>query len=233
MLDAGSTADGLSVSAGSLDGLMLAEHAHRMANDMAVVIAELEACRIRLRGSEASSTLVAIIDHVRHVCRVQRCLMCPEEGEVGLHTVLKELAENIQRARAGRNSVSLVLDLAELRVDSRFAWKLATIVAEALTNAFKYGLARRGGQVRLSLEAREHWIFCTVADDGAELNIPTVQGSGQGYRIIEAVSADLGGAAAYLRSAAGMQFRVALPNPRARGLCHGKPAARTTVLCPA
>lgn len=208
-------ADRAPLGADGLDGLMLAEHAHRVANDMAVAIAELEICRVRLCEAEASRAVAAVIDRLHKISGVQRRLMCPEEGRVGLHVVLGELAEAVASARAGRQGVDLVQDLTPLDVDARFAWKLAVIVAEALTNAFKHGLADCGRQVRLSLEVSASAVRCTVADDGTAPARPGTPGFGQGSRIMGAIAADLAGTVERVTSDAGTQVRISLPRPDA------------------
>ena len=193
------------------EGLMLAEHAHRIANDMTTLIAELETCRVRSRDAAASTVLAIAIERLHDICGVQRRLMQPQEGNVDLDVVLGELAEAVVRARSGPHRVDLELQLLPIRADSSFAWRLATILTELITNSLKHGLAGREGQISLSLRDHDDLVCCTVADDGIGAGDWRSKGSGHGHRIVQAMVDELGGTVERFTSTLGTETRLAFP----------------------
>lgn len=213
----------------AFESLMLAEHTHRIANDLAMMMAELEICRVRLTDVVAARVVAGALARLRDVHGVQRCLLQPIEGEVDLALTISNLAAAVVRARG--SAVHLVLNLTPMIVDARMSWRIATIVNELLTNALKYGSgSERCGRVEVSLDVDEDRVICVVADNGSGAGDWSPKGTGHGFGIIGAIAAQLGGDVERSTSGCGTRIGVAIPRrpeidtpPKRREPCGPRP----------
>lgn len=198
-----------------VNGIMLTEHAHRVANDMSVAVAALRLCHRQVSEEATRTVLAQTIDRLLELADVQRSLLKPAASHIDLDQMLAHLAKSIMKAHASPLRVRLALRLDKVRMSSNMAWRLSTVLAELLTNAIKHGFVDRGGTVRVSLTSRPSGLRLTVADDGRGAGDWRSTSSGHGSGIVRAIVAELGGDLTRTTSAAGTTVKVDLPGPAA------------------
>ncbi len=118
---------------------------------------------------------------------LSRGLIPVEVDAEGLMAALTELTNGISDLHA----VRCVFEYAEpVPVDDNYiATQLYRIAQEAITNSLKHGHA---ANIRVSLEARGHYITLKVADDGVGLPNPDEAPGGMGLRIMRYRAGQIG-----------------------------------------
>ena len=195
-----------------VDEIMLAEHAHRMTNDMSTAIAALQLCHRRADEASTRTVLATAIERLHRIAQVQRILSKPKESEVDLDVVIEALSKAVLCAYSGAIAVEVAFRLDKVRTGSDFAWRLSTALAEVVSNAIKHAFADHGGVIYVMLTARGPGVRCTVADDGRGAGEWRSKGSGLGCGIVDAIVAGLGGTAARETSSSGSRVTMDFPS---------------------
>ncbi|WP_242121944.1 ATP-binding protein [Sphingomonas lacusdianchii] len=169
------------------EGLLLREHAHRVANDMAVASAALRFAECRTGSDPALSSVIARLEAT---ARVQRLLCEGASGRtVDLADVLTRLCDAMRSAHAAQ-SVALDVVAHPLPVADGDAWILSMCVHELVGNALRHGGAS-GARVRVEAFDGAGTTTVRVLDRGGmrEWSRP----GGQGAAIVDQLAARLGG----------------------------------------
>jgi two-component sensor histidine kinase len=143
---------------------------------------------------------------------------------VALDEYLSSLLEHLETSmRAGGHGASLVYDVEPLKLGTDTSVNLGVIVAEWVTNAFKYaypqGAGPRGsGQIRVRLARRGNGngageVELSVEDDGVGRGDGTAKGTGLGSRLVTAIADSMGARIEYLDRKPGTTARLVFPLP--------------------
>lgn len=187
------------------EGLLLREHSHRVANDMAVASAALRFAERRAGSDPAIATVIARLDAA---ARVQR-LLCerPTGAAVDLVGILGRLCDAMLIAHPGR---PFAVEIAgePLLVADADAWVLSMCVHELVGNALRHG-GQRGARVRVVVADKAGWTTVTVFDRGGprEWSRP----GGQGAAIVDQLAAMLGGRVLRSSGTGGGRVEIATP----------------------
>ncbi|QXQ07291.1 sensor histidine kinase [Sphingosinicellaceae bacterium] len=144
---------------------MLAEQAHRTANDLSVVMAALHLAKTRPR--EGADRLETAMNQVMALAAAQRLLIPPMAScrrDVG--DLVERVCRQISLARLAPNGIDLHVAADACIMDATTAWAVAAIIAELLNNAARHAFKDRTGTVRVELRYRNDFLIARVVDDG-------------------------------------------------------------------
>ena len=130
-----------------------------------------------------------------------------------LATLLEHLETSMRAGGHGGASLSHQLEPLRLRTDASV--NLGVVVAEWVTNAFKYAYPDRAGDVRVRLrrlaDGRGELV---VEDDGiGRREDAPLKGTGLGTRIVKGIAAAMRAEVEYLRRQPGTAARLVFPLP--------------------
>lgn len=185
-------------TAPSFEMLMLAEKAHRVANDMTIINCLLHRAT-RAEPSGMKHAISEAIEHVNVVGDIQRLLIPPiGEQTRELKSELELVCRRVARARLDAKNVLFAYAVDTCEMSAHTCWAICAIVTELVTNAAKHAFPENGGTVAVTGRCCGRMLVMSVADNGVGLagrSCPGVspKGSGIGTRIVEQLVAALGG----------------------------------------
>jgi two-component sensor histidine kinase len=195
--------------------VLLAEVNHRVANSLTIV-ASMVGLQAHAAKDKASKDLLSEVQtRIYAISAVhQRLYSSGDTNFVDLSEYLSGLLGNIETAmRDEGRAASLTYNLEPLRLKTDSSVNLGVIVAEWVTNAYKYAYPDRGGEIRVTLKqlpgSRAELM---VEDDGVGRgDSAVIKGTGLGTRIVTAMAHTIGAEVAYLSRNPGTAARLAFP----------------------
>ena len=182
--------------------LLLGEVNHRVANSLALVSA---LAGLQAKGVTDESARLALLEmqaRVAAIAGVHRRLYTSQDVRaVDMGTYLESLVRELEAAMedsANGHSLRLEVDR-ELQLAPDRAVAIGVMVTELVTNAYKYAYPADAGEIRIGLRRQdEARLRLSVADDGVGwAGVAEARGTGVGYRIINAMAANLKATLAY------------------------------------
>lgn len=196
--------------------VLLKELNHRVKNSLQLV-ASLLALQSRTVPEEAQEQLAEATNRINAVARVhQRLYQSATIDRVELGSYLREFCADLGTTLGATNrSVRLLVDVAQVELQTDRVIPLALIINELVTNAFKYAYPPpTAGTVRVEsrLEA-DGWLRVTVGDNGVGLPVDfdAKASGGLGMRLINALARQLDARFEALRMPRGVAFQLRLP----------------------
>ena len=189
--------------------MLLREVNHRVANSLQLIASltrlqagALDATRRRARRWRPSQRRIAAIAQVH-----RRLYTSDDVRSVALHEYLSGLLAEISRSVGGR-PIELAAEPMEVATDR--AVSLGVIVTELVTNALKYAYpGRPDGPIRVRLQTIEGAGVLAVQDEGVGVTArSTAGGTGLGRRIVEALSASVGGTVTHAAGPGGTEVSI-------------------------
>jgi two-component sensor histidine kinase len=199
--------------------LLTREIHHRVKNNLQIVASLLNLQASRIRQPEARAEFQSARDRVRALATLHRHLYATGElNAVPVRPFLEELCGQLFSAmgeRAG-DRLALLVEVADVEVNSDQAVPLALIVTEAVSNAVKYAFPRgRRGSVRVRLLATDETLTLHIEDDG--VGIPAGRSDteagvrdGIGLQLVRGFVRQLG-ATLLVEEAHGTRYTVSIP----------------------
>jgi len=193
--------------------VLLAEVNHRVANSLSMV-----ASMVRLQANEAKDkaskdALSEVQTRIYAISAVHRRLYSSGDTKfVELDEYLSALLGNVEAAMRGEgHAASLKYQLEPLRLTTDASVNLGVIMAEWVTNAYKYAYPDRGGEIRVNLkQLADGRAELVVEDDGVGRGDGTVvKGTGLGTRIVAAMAHTIGAEVQYVARNPGTAARLA------------------------
>ena len=193
---------------------LLKEVNHRVANSLSLVAALV---RLQSRtvvdkaARDALDETQARIDAVSMVHK--RLYSSGDVGLVALDEYLASLLGHLQTTMQNDgHGASLRHELEPLSLQTDASVNLGVVLAEWVTNAFKYVYSDRPGEVRVKLSHRKDGRGeLVVEDDGVGRQSESVKGTGLGSRIVNAMAAAMEGEIEYLTRHPGTAARLIFP----------------------
>lgn len=195
--------------------LLLGEVNHRVANSLSLVgsIVSLQAKSVS--NQEARSALAEAQARIFAISLVHRHLYSSGDVRfVDLQDYLSGLLAHLQTSmQADGFGAKLTHDLAPIKLRTDASINLGIVVAEWVTNAFKYAYPSGGGEVRVKLAQVDGQLAeLTVADDGVGSTVASAsKGTGLGTRIVAATAQSLRATVESLAVPAGTTVRLSFP----------------------
>ncbi len=213
----------------------VADAAHEIGTPLTALQADLELAERKATGDDErrlvdralvqTQRLATLSDNLLQLSRLEAGEPAGARERVDLAAVAREAAGNVA-SRAEQAGIELDLAIAEtpLLVAAERS-RLQTVLGNLLDNALKF--TPEGGRVTLGAQADGGAAVVTVADTGMGIpadeqsgvfgrfhrarNVSAYPGNGLGLAIVKAAVERSGGTVSFTSSAAGTEFRVALP----------------------
>ena len=198
--------------------VLLAEVNHRVANSLTLVAALVRLQANALGDKAAKAALDEVQGRILAISLVHKRLYSSGDVRfVALDEYLATLLEHLETSmRAeGRGGASLSHQLEPLRLQTDASVNLGVIVAEWVTNAFKYAYPDRAGNVRVRLRRLADGRGELVVEDdgvGRRENAP-LEGTGLGTRIVKGIAGGMRAEVEYLPRQPGTAARLVFPLP--------------------
>lgn len=193
--------------------LLRAETHHRLRNHLQFVVGLLVMQARSARDPDMAGRLRDAARRVGLVAEIHNQLLGAAVPTLETAAHLSQLCEQLHGA-LGSDLVAVTCDVAPIPLPSPALMRVALIVNELVTNAFKHGFAPgQRGEIRVSLRPQEHGRCELVVSDNGRGLPPgfTVGRDGNfGWRVIETMVADLEGVLT-IEPGAGATFRVLFP----------------------
>ncbi|MBW3616580.1 MAG: sensor histidine kinase [Proteobacteria bacterium] len=168
---------------------------HRVANSLQLVNSLVGMQAAGVREPSARAALADTQARILAIARVhQRLYTGGDASCVDLKDYLQNLVGELASAMGADERRPLTLEAAEAELSTDKAVAVGVVVAELVTNAFKYAYPDdAAGEVRVRLVKGENGVTLTVEDDGVGLpSEPQVRGTGLGMKVVRAMAATLG-----------------------------------------
>jgi two-component sensor histidine kinase len=148
---------------------LLREVDHRVKNNLQLIASLIQLQNRRTEDAAARHALQTVLERLNAVTTVHRRLFQGDPQQFEVAEFIRDLTPDLAAA-AGRDDISIALDLEAVQVPASAAAPLALVVNELLGNALKHAYpAGQGGQVRVTLRGEGPDCILSIADDGAGL----------------------------------------------------------------
>ncbi len=197
--------------------VLLAEVNHRVANSLTLVAALVKLQAGALTDKAAKDALGEAHARILAISLVHKRLY--SDGDVrfvALDEYLSSLLDHLETSmRHEGHGASLSYQLEPLKLRTDATVNLGVVVAEWVTNAFKYAYPDRRGEVRVRLRSLpDGRAELVVEDDGVgRSESGPAQGTGLGTRLVNGIAATMGAEIQYLARQPGTAARLAFPLP--------------------
>lgn len=192
--------------------MLLSEVNHRVANSLALVSSLVNLQSKALSDTAAKEALAETRDRILAVALVhQRLYVSGDPRSVSLDEYLKglldQLSASMQREGSGI-TVRYALNPVKLETDASIS--LGVVIAELVTNAFKYAYPDGTGEIRVSLrELPDGQAELVVEDDGiGQIEGVPAKGTGLGTKIVKAMCMSMGAQIEYRMRQRGTEARL-------------------------
>lgn len=200
--------------------VLLAEVNHRVANSLALVASLVRLQANGLADPGARQALEETQARILAISLVHKRLYSSGDVRfVQLDEYLSSLLEHLETSMhaEGHTVASLRHELDPLKMSTDASVNLGVVVAEWVTNAFKYAYPGGRGDVRVRLKRLpEGRAELVVEDDGVGRGEGgEVKGTGLGTRVVHGIAAAMRAEVEYLRRQPGTAARLVFPLPAA------------------
>jgi two-component sensor histidine kinase len=181
---------------GNLDtqkSVLLAELAHRVANNFAIIAALLRQKSISVADPQAKRALEQTIYQVGMMARIHgRLCVIDNDASFDSRAFLQGLCEDIKASVGSLRPLAIECSAISHSLPVATAVPLGLIVNELIANAIKYAFPDgRAGTITVSLDQFDDRFRLSVQDDGVGLQ-SSVQGTGLGHQLVHALAKQLG-----------------------------------------
>jgi len=193
--------------------LLLAEVNHRVANSLSMVAAMVRLQANAAKDPASKEALSEVQTRIFAISAVHKRLYSSGDTKfVDLSEYLSALLGHVETSmRDEGRAASLTYDLEPLRLKTDASVNLGVIVAEWVTNAYKYAYPDRNGEIRVRLQQLPgNRAELTVEDDGVGRG-DAIKGTGLGTRIVRAMASTMGADVDYIPRNPGTAARLAFP----------------------
>ena len=194
---------------------LLQEVNHRVANSLTMVAALV---RLQAKGVTDQASRDALDETRARIEAIslvhKRLYSSGNVTTVALDEYLASLIEHLQASMLDEgHTASVRHDLAPLQMNTDASVNLGVVVAEWVTNAFKYAYADRKGEIRVKLKSRTDGRGeLIVEDDGVGRGPQTaIRGTGLGTRIVATMASSMQAEVDYLARQPGTAARLVFP----------------------
>ena len=176
------------------DGLMREIH-HRVKNNLQVITSLLNLQQRALSDPAARVAMSDTRQRIVALALIYRALyQGPDLKRVDLKPFLAELVgELVIERQAHDGLVRTELEVDELIIDPDKLAPLALFAVEALGNAQKHALAKKGGQLHVRFKVSGEEAELSVADEGSGDSTPALESEGVGRALMTAFARQLKG----------------------------------------
>jgi two-component sensor histidine kinase len=154
---------------------------HRVKNNLQLIASLIQLQSRRADDPGARQALQTVLERLNAVTTVHRRLFQGDPQAFEVDEFIRDLAPDLAAA-AGRDDLTIVLDLDPVQVPASAAAPLALVINELMGNALKHAYpAGQSGRVRVTLRGEATASVLSVADEGVGLG---EQPAGLGLTIV-------------------------------------------------
>ncbi len=144
---------------------LMRELQHRVKNNIQMMISLLSMSAPTASSDDVRRLVMAVKRRFGALATTQDLIYEAQSGgDISARELFERLAQALEESAA--EGVSIVVDVADVRLPQEKAHCLALIVNELVTNSIKHGIAGDAGTVRLSLGRAAGQLCLVVRDDG-------------------------------------------------------------------
>ncbi len=194
--------------------VLLAEVNHRVANSLSLVASLVQLQSSSVKDQAAKNALDETQARIYAVSLIHKRLYSSGDVRfVALDEYLSSLLDHLETSmRAVGHGASLRYDLEPLKLATDASINLGVVVAEWVTNAFKYAYPDRRGEVRVHLKRLpDGRAELVVEDDGVGRSDGPAKGTGLGTRLVTGIAASMSAEIEYLPRQPGTAARLTFP----------------------
>jgi two-component sensor histidine kinase len=195
--------------------VLLAEVNHRVSNSLALVASMVGLQARAVESKVAKDALGETQARIYAISLIHKRLYSASDVRVvALDEYLAGLLDQLDASmRDEGHGGSLVRDLDPLQLPTDRSVNLGVVLAEWVTNAFKYAYPDRSGEIRVRLKGLpDRRGELVVEDDGVGRGADgTVKGTGLGTRVVSAMAASMGAEVEYPERRQGTAARLVFP----------------------
>lgn len=199
--------------------VLLAEVNHRVANSLSMVASLVKLQANAVTDETAKRALAETQARIYAVGLIHTRLYSSGDVRfVALDEYLSGLLDHLETSmRSEGHGASLRYDLEPIRLPTDTSINLGLVVAEWVTNAFKYAYPDWRGEVRVRLKRLpDGKVELVVEDDGVGRNeTGPAKGTGLGTRLVKAMAGTIGAKIDYIARQPGTAARLVFPLPPA------------------
>lgn len=193
--------------------ILLTEVNHRVANSLAFVGALISLQRQAVQDPSARSALDETRTRIQAIAQIHKHLYTTGDvTTVSLEGYMTALLAQLEQTLAAEgHGASIRQDIAPVRVSTSTGINLGIVVAEWVTNAFKYAYGGERGEVRVRAWTKDANLHVAVEDDGIGMSEGPARGTGVGSKIVATVARSLKAEISYLARNPGTEARLVMP----------------------
>jgi two-component sensor histidine kinase len=148
---------------------VLREVDHRVKNNLQLIASLFQLQHRRAEDEAERQTLQTVLERLNAVTTVHRRLFQGDPLQFEVADFIRDLTPDLAAA-AGRDDLTIALDLEAVQVAASSAAPLALVINELMGNALKHAFpAGRPGRVFVTLRGDDQACVLTVSDDGVGL----------------------------------------------------------------
>lgn len=168
--------------------ILLQEYNHRMLNEFAVAIAGLSIAATGMTSAESRAALTTARDRLFAIAEMHRALQAPLTGTVEVAGYLENVCRAASQLLTAGRRLILRRHAPRILLPAGYAWRIALIMNELITNAAKHG--RPGGDIVVEMRTSDQHLLCSVENESCVL---PKSGSRAGKAIVELLAGHIGG----------------------------------------
>jgi two-component sensor histidine kinase len=210
------------------DALMREIH-HRVRNNLQVISSLLSMQQRALADPAAREAMFDTRQRINALALIYRALYQGADlKRVDIRQFLADLlAQLVVEQQEHGELIATELKADELIIDPDKLAPLALFAVEAISNAQKHALSRRGGMLRVRFTVDGEEAELSIIDEGSGA-APELAGTGVGRALMTAFARQLRGRMELAANAlGGVTARLIFPTPQARGTAAARPQARS------
>jgi len=193
--------------------ILLTEVNHRVANSLSFVGALISLQRQAVQDPSARSALDETRTRIQAVAQIHKHLYTSGDvTTISLDEYMKALLAQLEQTLAAEgHGASIHHEIAPVRISTSAGINLGVVIAEWVTNAFKYAYGGQLGDVRVRAWTEDDRLHVAVEDDGIGMTAGPAKGTGVGSKIVATVARSLNAEISYWKRNPGTEARLVMP----------------------
>lgn len=193
--------------------ILLTEVNHRVANSLSFVGALISLQRQAINDPSARKALEETRSRIQAVAQIHKLLYTSGDvTTVSLDEYVRALLAQLEQTLAAEgHGATIRQDIVPVRVSTSAGINLGIVIAEWVTNAFKYAYGGAPGDVRVRAWTADENLHVAVEDDGVGMVNSPSRGTGVGSKIVATVARSLSAEISYFARSPGTEARLVMP----------------------
>ncbi|HBE03442.1 MAG TPA: hypothetical protein DC049_13385 [Spirochaetia bacterium] len=194
--------------------ILLKEVHHRMKNNMLTLYSLLNLHMNRISHPEAKSALQEAGSRLQSMQVLYEKLFISDTfNEISFASYINSLLKEITAVFPGSEKIRLILKIRDFTAGSRLLFPLGIILNEIISNAFKYALTGKQGELTVSASKNNGRIKIVIKDNGPGMPEISMETPGFGLLLVKMLSAQINAVIGFCNRG-GTEFSISIPQGR-------------------